>query len=61
MCQARIVEHVLDQLAPKYRVRHPDAVAFLRGTIEDVVAHTVAYLDDHPEPVRWAEPEESAP
>jgi hypothetical protein len=54
--QARIVEHVFQQLWPEHgKPTHPEDVDNLRDTIAEVVAHTLGYLDDHAEHQRWVD------
>lgn len=53
---ARIVEHVYAQLWPEHgKPKHPEDVAHLRDTISEIVAHAIAYLDDHAEHQRWVD------
>lgn len=55
MSQARIVDHVLDQVTASRRVTHPDDVAYWRRVIDEVTGHVLGYVAEHPLPERWVD------
>lgn len=55
MNQARIVDHVLAQYTADHHVTHPDDVEYARARIAETVGHALAFMAEHPEPVRWDE------